>query len=225
MTSRFVPLFLVVLWSLLARFFLWPLALLAGFVSDRARHQMSQRGQTRDISMRLARLRQKYDDCIVFYCSSAGEYEQAKPLIDRISVNSRVLCHVFFFSMSGADFIKSRGDDVSWSLSPVDDAREWGSLFAALRPSKTFIVRHEIWPSFLWTASQWSQIIVINAVIPSMFGRQAKWKETLNLAIKTWLLRFVDRICVVSRSDQDFFERWLRTPSDKISVTGDTKYL
>lgn len=224
MTGGRLQLLGVLLFSAVIRWILWPLAILMSQFSDRVKAQITGRPNVDEVVVDLARKRRQFDDCVVFFCSSAGEYEQAKPLIERLTLAGNVLCHVFFFSVSGAKFIKARKDSVSWALSPPDHVWAWGSLFAALRPSKTVIIRHEVWPAFLWIASQWGKVIIVDAVVPSLLGRQGKWKEKLNLAIKAWLLRFVDRICVVARPDQDFFERWLQIPPSKIIVTGDTKY-
>jgi 3-deoxy-D-manno-octulosonic-acid transferase len=224
MNAASIRCLLTILWSAIVKWIMLPFAFLAAMLSDRLKEQLAARPDFNELSKSLARQRGGFDDCIVFFCSSAGEYEQAKPLIDRLSASGRVLCHVFFFSVSGAKFIKVRGDHVSWSMSPFDDVWIWGNLFAALRPSKTIIVRHELWPAFLWQASRWSQVIVVNAVVPSLFGRQSKWRDRVNLTIKSWLLMFVDKICVVDASDKDFYERWLKIPAQSIVITGDTKY-
>ena len=224
MNHKHLRLSLILLWSLLVRWFIWPAFRVMALVSDRVRDQIKGRRLDSKSPVELARLRRRFADCIVFFCSSAGEYEQAKPLIDRITKDENVLCHVIFFSVSGAKFIKARQDTVSWSLSPPDDASAWGAVFAALRPSKTIIVRHELWPAFLWVASQWGQVCVLNAVVPALLGRQSEWKERLNLTAKAWLLWFVDLICVVSQADFDFFERRLFVPKGQLLITGDTKY-
>lgn len=224
MKSRYVAMLFVVIWSLFVRYLARPLSYLLALVSDRVRDQLQGRPRAKDVAVELATLRRKFDDCVVFFCSSAGEYEQAKPVIDRLSSNSNVLCHVIFFSVSGTKFVRARKDKVSWTLSPMDDVFEWGTIYAALRPSVTVIVRHELWPAFLWAASEWSKIVVINAVVPALLGRQSQLRESLNLLAKAWLLRFVDVVCVVSKKDQDFFLGRLRLSSDKIVITGDTKY-
>ncbi len=214
----------VVFFSIVVRCLLWPLSFVVSIFSDRVKLQLQGRPSSHEDAVELARRRRRFDDCIVFFCSSAGEYEQAKPLIDRLSCRSNVLCHVFFFSVSGAKFVNARKDSVSWSLAPPDHVWAWTSLFAALRPSKTIVIRHEVWPVFTWAASQWGPVVIIDAVVPSLFGRQAKWKENLNLAIKAWLLKSVEQICVVSSEDAKFFEQWLLIPPERLQVAGDTKY-
>jgi 3-deoxy-D-manno-octulosonic-acid transferase len=209
---------------MVVRGLLWPLAHVARLVSDRVKEQVDARPNVRELTVALAAERRRFQDCVVFFCSSAGEYEQAKPVIDRLVVGGNTFCHVFFFSVSGSKFLTARKDPVSWSLSPPDDAFLWGSLFSALRPSRTIVVRHELWPAFLWSAAQWSNVVIINAVVPSLWGRQGKWREKINLAIKSWLFTFADLVCVVASSDQGFFAKWLRIPADKILITGDTKF-
>ena len=215
---------LMIIWSFLITWVIRPMLWASALLSDRIKEQLEARPNCKDLAIMLARKRRAYDDCVVFFCSSAGEYEQAKPLIDRMAKRGSVFCHVFFFSVSGAKFIKARSDDMSWSMAPLDDVWKWGDIFSALRPSETIIVRHEIWPAFLWQASRWSRVVVVNAVVPSLFGRQSKISEALNLAVKGWLLIFVDFLCVVDVLDKEFFVKNLKFPANKISVTGDTKY-
>ncbi len=214
----------IIIWTMIVRWVVWPLTYVVRLVSDRVKEQVDARPVVRDLTILLAAERRRFGDCVVFFCSSAGEYEQAKPVIDRLVVGGDTFCHVFFFSVSGSKFLRARKDPVSWSMSPPDDAFLWGSLFAALRPSKTFVVRHELWPAFLWSAAQWGKVLIINAVVPSLWGRQGKWQEKINLGIKSWLFTFADLVCVVAQSDQDFFERWLRIPASKILISGDTKF-
>lgn len=224
MRYRLAVLFLVIIWSLLNRLMLKPSGRLLGLISDRIRDQLTGRVQSRQSMIALASVRRKFDDCVLFFCSSAGEYEQARPIIDRLSVDGNVFCHVVFFSASGPKFVQARKDAISWSLAPLDDVFYWGSFYAALRPSVTFIVRHELWPSFLWMAAEWSKIVVINAVVPALLGRQSQLRESINLMTKAWLFRFVDLVCVVSPSDQQFFSGRLGIPLEKLKITGDTKY-
>jgi 3-deoxy-D-manno-octulosonic-acid transferase len=221
---RYAAMFLVIIWSFVVRYFVRPSLYVLALVSDRVRDQLQGRPRAKNLAVDLATIRRKFDDCVVFFCSSAGEYEQAKPIIDRLAAQPHVLCHVVFFSVSGIKFLRARKDKVSCTLSPMDDVFEWGTIYAALRPSVTVVVRHELWPAFLWIASEWSRVVVINAVVPAFLGRQSQLRESINLLAKAWLLRFVDLVCVVSKKDQDFFLGRLGLFSNKIQITGDTKY-
>lgn len=224
MRMRLLALFVIAIWSLFNRYVIWFLGLILSLVSDRVRDQLKDRNQDEKSIIELARMRRGFDDCALFFCSSAGEYEQAKPLIERLTKDETTFCHVVFFSTSGAKFVRARNDSISWSLAPFDDIFKWGGIFAALRPSVTFVVRHELWPAFLWMASEWSKIVVINAVVPSMLGRQSRLREKLNLLAKAWLLRFVDMVCVVSIADRQFYLDYLGLVDSQVHVTGDTKY-
>ncbi len=214
----------VIFWSFLVTWVIGPSLRILALLHDEIKEQLDARPKVQGLPVLLAQKRRAYDDCILFFCSSAGEYEQAKPLIDRIAANRSVLCHVIFFSVSAAKFVNARRDDVSWSMSPLDNVWEWGDIFAALRPSKTVIVRHELWPAFLWQAAMWSEVVVVNSVVPALYGRRSKWMDAINLAVKGWLLVFVDKLCVVDVSAKEFFIKKLKIPASKISITGDTKY-
>ncbi|MDD9952152.1 MAG: hypothetical protein OXT67_11375 [Zetaproteobacteria bacterium] len=103
---------------------------------------------------------------VVFFCSSAGEYEQALPIISRLQKNS-FFCHVIFFSPSGMNFHLSRKDKTSASMSVADTLWHWNKFFETFKPHYTLIIRHELWPAFLYCAKRsGSRTILINTQCP-----------------------------------------------------------
>jgi len=160
----------------------------------------------------------------VFFCSSAGEYEQAKPVISRLAAQN-VFSHVFFFSRSGLDFAAARKETCSYSLAPIDSWYAWSSLFAALRPNAAVVVRHEFWPGFFAATRRWCPLFVLDAVPPAMLGREPWWKSTLSLMWKKWLFQLAN-VAVFSVGDggRDYFAKVLGITKDRIPEIGDTKY-
>ncbi|MGE0171738.1 MAG: 3-deoxy-D-manno-octulosonic acid transferase [Oligoflexales bacterium] len=167
------------------------------------------------------RLREIKDDAsrartrVLFFCSSAGEYEQTKPVIDELSQNPRCYVLVLFFSESGIEFVKSKGEKINFLKSPVDAVWEWNKVFEAVLPDVTVIVRHEIWPAFVHVAKRFSKLVLINYSV----GRVGTW-----CFFRRKLLEGFDEICAVSPKDASFLLAKLGFPSDKVVVTGDTKY-
>lgn len=174
---------------------------------------------SRDLLTSLAKKRRHRKNGVVFYCSSAGEYEQAKPLIDRLKQNKGVEITVLFFSESGMRFARKRSENITFLKTPPDTLWHWKQVFKALRPDVIVIVRHELWPAFLAIGSRLCPIYVINASeSPSV--HQSKLAQ----AIKAFLFHFVNRIKVVSYKDAQFLSATLGIEKARIEVTGDTKF-
>lgn len=205
------------------------LAILAPLI-PRLAEQLKDRGSVKDTALKIAKARQFKKNCVVFFCSSSGEFEQARPLIDRLEATKTCFTHVFFFSKSGADYVKARQETVSWSLCPSDTVWDWGWLLSALRPDCTIIVRHEWWPGFLGTAWHWNPIWLIDAVGGTITGTKnsrsifKKIRLCSKNAVRKLIARFFDRIYVVDNSDIDWFSRLLGVAAPIVRVTGDTKY-
>lgn len=172
-----------------------------------------------DLLQSLARKRRQRKSSVVFYCSSAGEFEQAKPLVDRLKQNRDIDITIFFFSESGMRFARKRSESISFLKTPPDTLWHWKKIFKALRPDVVVVVRHELWPAFLAIGSRFSPIYVINASeTPS--SSQSK----IARAVKSFLFSFVNHVKVVSFKDAQFFATTLGVEKKRIEVTGDTKF-
>ncbi|MFW7382015.1 MAG: 3-deoxy-D-manno-octulosonic acid transferase [Oligoflexus sp.] len=160
----------------------------------------------------------RYQRRLVIFCSSAGEYEQAKPLIARLSALPSCGVMTIIFSQSGMRFAKAQGDTLELRRASWDFLWVWQRFFRLLQPEVTAIVRHEIWPAFLHAAyRQGSKIFLIDAVAfdsPPRFNRL--WKS--------YLYQFFHKICAVSVDDRQRFIDDYACLAEQVEVTGDTKY-
>lgn len=216
----------LVLYSLLVEYFFFPALKLAAFVSDHVKKQVEGRREivSSNVLLEFAARRRKYRSCVLFFCSSAGEYEQAKPVISRLNKEG-VFSHVFFFSRSGFDFAVARHETASYSLSPLDSWFMWGEIFAAFRPNLCVVVRHEFWPGFFAASKRWCPVYILDAVPPSMLGRESPIKTNLSKRWKRWLFRFADvRVFAVDSAGVEYFTDVLKVSSDQVPQIGDTKY-
>lgn len=88
------------------------------------------------------------------HCASLGEYEQAAPVID--ALKRRAPSHpilLTFFSPSGMDAVPaSVADHVDYL--PWDTAKAMRKFQAILRPSDTLLVKYELWPELILSASK-----------------------------------------------------------------------
>jgi 3-deoxy-D-manno-octulosonic-acid transferase len=209
----------VLLYSLLM-IALAPLLKLAARFSPKLTAQLDGRKSVAAQSDELARPRAAKRRCVVFFCSSAGEFEQARPLIERVQAQSDTFVHVIFFSRSGVEFAKARAESLSYSLAPaIDSVWHWGHLFSALRPDVVVVVRHELWPAFLESARHFARLDLIDA--SQSLGESTSGMKRI---ARGQLLRYFDRIFVVSAEDAAFFRSTYGLGTPPLVVAGDTKY-
>ncbi len=149
----------------------------------------------------------------IFFCSSAGEYEQAVPVLTELA-GKREEQLVLFFSHSGYRFATLRCERAHCLLAPPDLWWLWWLLLVLWRPRGVVVVRHELWPAFLCAAARRSKLYLIDASFPHLRGR---W-------LKSWLLGFFRKVLVVDELDRVTALHHLHVPQQRLIVAGDSKY-
>lgn len=90
------------------------------------------------------------DEVIWFHCASLGEFEQGRPLIEKIKQkfpNYRVV--LTFFSPSGYEVRKNyKYADVVCYL-PLDTRKNARKLLKIMQPKWSFFIKYEFWPNLL----------------------------------------------------------------------------
>lgn len=167
----------------------YPLLRLIGFFSSSLQAQLSARKKN------FENIKPHCD--VLLFCSSAGEYEQAKPLIHRFETQGKrsVIC---FFSLSGYNFAEQKQERTPFFVAPFDLLNEWGKVFEKLKPKLTIVIRHELWPGFLYTASKHSELALV--------GLQEPHKQSINF-VKKKLLNLFDIVFSVSKDAQGFYQK------------------
>lgn len=181
---------------------------------------LENRSLAQDQVKRIQKMRQTHNSCAVFYVSSAGEYEQAKPLIKLLKRDLDSFILIVCFSESGYRYAKSQGESEVLLKAPWDFHAAWTRLFKALNPDFTIVVRHELWPAFCSVAARYShQLVLINA-------QSSRTVETNWIAawIQRLLLSKFKRLYLINEQDLSYFSERLGIQSEKLSVVGDTKY-
>lgn len=209
-------------WRTLAGLLAWSLGLklifvlvrLAARISPNVRRKVGDRTVPNIAAMTA--IRDRHSTGFVVLCSSAGEYEQALPLVQELEGQwPGAIVHLIFFSVSGISFAHRQGETRPFFLFPEDTIWTWHRIFAALRPAAIFVVRHEIWPAFAGMAYQVAPTILING---TSSGRPASYPRTW---LKRVLLRFFDQVHVATANDHQVFAQTLGASTH---VNGDTKY-
>jgi 3-deoxy-D-manno-octulosonic-acid transferase len=84
-----------------------------------------------------------------FHCASLGEFEQARPLIEKLKAQHNIQIAVSFFSPSGYEIRKNYElADVVFYL-PADTPKNANFVLNALTPDLVFFVKYEIWLHYI----------------------------------------------------------------------------
>lgn len=99
-----------------------------------------------------------------FHCASAGEYEQAIPIIQKMKSKKDIELVISFFSASGMDYYKLHPlADAAYYL-PFDTPNDVASFLDKLQPDAVIWVKYEFWFNILHQLqSRRIPLILINA--------------------------------------------------------------
>jgi 3-deoxy-D-manno-octulosonic-acid transferase len=158
---------------------------------------------------------------ILFHCTSAGEWLQALPIIERLKIcDPRLYVMVSFFSPSGFNFAKNPSEVNLKFYLPLDSSGAAKRLFNLLKPECWIISKFDIWPNHVIEASKLHIPIVITAgTLSPDSGRDKGISRLFNKIIYSKISHFFP----ISEEDKKRFQ--LLVPDEsKYTVAGDTRY-
>ena len=121
---------------------------IAAFLGHRKARLLVQ-GQ-RETQRRLREGSNIYKDCIWFHAASVGEFEQARPIIERLKAEQpqqKIL--LTFFSPSGYEMRKHYDKADAVLYLPFATRRNAKRFVEAVCPRKVIFVKYEFWPAYL----------------------------------------------------------------------------
>lgn len=158
------------------------------------------------------------DKILWVHCSSLGEFEQGRPIIERMKIEfpyHKIV--VSFFSPSGYEVRKNyEGADYIFYL-PLDTKKNMKSLVKLLNPEILILVKYEYWYNLLGKLNKNNiPVIVISAVIneDNLFFRP--WGSWFRKKIKTISHFFVQ--------DEDSKNLLESINIEQVTVSGDTRF-
>ena len=151
------------------------------------------------------------------HSSSMGEFEQAKPLIERLkSAFPSCSIVVSFFSPSAFDNINNYDYAHHLCYIPFDSKKNAKIFISLIKPDVAIIVRHDLWPNHLEQLKKNNiRSLLVNCSLRSSF-----W---LRVGPFVQLYRYFDMICTVS-SETELYLRDINRNGKRVQFTGDTRY-
>ncbi|MBK5284864.1 MAG: 3-deoxy-D-manno-octulosonic acid transferase, partial [Bacteroidia bacterium] len=100
----------------------------------------------KNIFQKLCELRTNNSELIWFHCSSLGEFEQGRPVMEKLRIeNSECRIILTFFSPSGYEVRKNyRGADLVCYL-PIDTQKNANRFIELIKPNVVFFIKYEYW--------------------------------------------------------------------------------
>ena len=157
---------------------------------------------------------------IWFHSSSLGEFEQAKPIIQKIKVEKKYNIVITFFSPSGYDnSLKYPYADMI-SYLPFDTKTKAEKFIRIVQPDLFIMMRYDIWPNMIWKLKQEN--------IPSFLVDATMKKNSLRAlpimkSFHKTLFGNISKILTVSDSDANAFKIF-NCKNDQVKIVGDTRF-
>jgi 3-deoxy-D-manno-octulosonic-acid transferase len=154
-------------------------------------------------------------NAIWIHVSSVGEFEQARPLIEKLSGKRKII--LTFFSPSGYELRKNYDKVDGVCYLPFATRRNARRFIESLQPQMAIFVKYEFWPAYLRELKKRN--------IPT-YSISAIFREK-QLFFRPWggwyrrLLTSFTRIYVQDEASKTLLEKYGIT---KVSISGDTRF-
>ncbi|MCZ6678903.1 MAG: hypothetical protein O7E52_16850 [Candidatus Poribacteria bacterium] len=153
-----------------------------------------------------------------FHFTSVGEFEQAKPLIESIKDDTRIV--LTYFSPSVHPNVATYPYYDAAIYLPLDTRRNAERLVRLINPSLLIFSKFDIWPNLVWCVSKHEvPVILIAGTLHPKSRRLAFFARAFFTAVH----RRIAVHCVISEGDGQRF-RQICPPNARIEVTGDTRF-
>ena len=153
-----------------------------------------------------------------FHFTSVGEFEQAKPLIEALKDDARIV--LTYFSPSVHPNVANYPYHDAAIYLPLDTSRNAERLFQIIKPSLLVFSKFDIWPNVVWGAAEHRIPI---ALIAGTLHPKSKRLASVARPFFRDVHRHISVHCVISEGDARRF-RMICPPSAQIEVTGDTRF-
>lgn len=157
---------------------------------------------------------------VLIHVASAGEYEGARPLIDRLLESGDVQIAVSFSSPSAKPVVEATEGLWAFGFLPMDYLIEQLQLLARLDPMVVLIFKHDFWPNLLRAASA---LKIPIGLINANFHAKSNRKYPIVKGFHKLFMKHLTFVWTVSEADSKRVEPLLSGRTE-LAVGGDTRY-
>ncbi|MBN2403940.1 MAG: hypothetical protein JXN64_16310 [Spirochaetes bacterium] len=193
---------------------------IALFDNKMAKFFLLRKGEEKRVAEYFESIKNKNKKVIWFHASSAGELEQAKPLIDNFKFSKKnLLIAASFFSPSGYKAgLKYGKIDFCFNL-PLDYRKNAKMLLDCINPQIIIYSKYDVWTNLTVEAKKRKvRLALISATLPE---KSLRYRFPFsNFFTKAY--QSLDRIYAISEEDAVRFEKIADKKS--IIISGDTRF-
>ncbi len=154
------------------------------------------------------------------HSASMGEFEQAKPIIEKLREEKNVNILITFFSPSGyTNSLKYPFADVI-AYFPYDTPGMTSRFLNLVRPNLAIFMRYDIWPNMIW---QLEKKGIPSFIVDATMRRRTPRKWLLAKSFHKSLYSRVTKILTVSKNDEENFKTF-NIGVKQIKAVGDTRF-
>ncbi len=209
-------------WQIVYNLFAVPIMFVGFYVAGCCNSKIQEgiKGRKRVFSELVVQLQtaRQLEKTVWFHFTSVGEFEQAKPLIEAIYAETRIV--LTFFSPSVAPNARSYSYADAAVYLPLDTPRNSERLIRLIEPTLIVFSKFDIWPNLVWGASKHDiPIIVVAGTLHAESKRLSRFAKPFFRSVH----RHIRVHCAISEGDATRFQE-LCSPTHEIVVTGDTRY-
>lgn len=154
------------------------------------------------------------------HSSSLGEFEQAKPIVEKLKTENNVNILVTFFSPSGyKNSIKYPYADIV-SYLPFDSKKNASTFLDAVKPDLFILMRYDVWPNF---TNELNKRKVPSFIVDATMRRRSKRKWPVVKQFHNAVFGMFTGILAVSEKDVTNFKDF-ELSNEQLKAVGDTRF-
>jgi len=192
----------------------------AGLFNKKIRTGINGRKRVYEVLILNATTINKNKKLIWFHSSSLGEFEQAKPVIEKLKEDRNVNVLITFFSPSGYENSKKYPHADLISYIPFDTKANAEKFISITNPTLAVIMRYDVWPNIINELHKKNiPIYLVDATLRNDSPR----KYPLANSFHKILFGYFTSILTVSESDAKEFKSF-GFDDKKVKAVGDTRF-
>ena len=157
---------------------------------------------------------------IWFHSSSLGEFEQAKPIIEKLKKETDVKIVVSFFSPSGYENSKKYPYADVITYLPFDSRWRAKRFIEIISPNMAVFMRYDIWPNHIWALKK-KKILCL--LVDATMKKNSPRKLPVIRSFHKYLYEDFTKVLTVSEEDCNGFKSF-KCKNVQIKVVGDTRF-
>ncbi len=157
---------------------------------------------------------------IWFHSASLGEFEQAKPIIEKLKREKNVNILITFFSPSGyKNSVKYPFADII-SYLPFDTSKLARRFIETAKPDLVLFMRYDFWPNFVKVLKEKN---VPSYIVDATMRKDSSRLLPVSKSFHKALFNDISKILTVSGDDAGNF-RSFGYPAERLKAVGDTRF-